>query len=291
VNYREVISLPEIGGSGPEVFTFRRCLNCGVMFLAVRPPASEMARYYRDDYEPYQNTYHPIAEAFVGWRTKKEGKMLLKYCPSAKDLLDVGASWGKYIKAMRDRLNFKVVGVEPNSAMCAEGKRRGLDLRAGELLAQKFPDQSFDILVMNHVIEHLSSPRKEVREIFRILRPGGLALLRTPNEDTPERHFFGRAWLAYEFPRHLILFNRETLSRLLEKEGFEVIKVWFEKTPNDIILSIKNFGQLKKWPLKLTKFFDINNLFLLCLFQPIALLSGLFSKTGRMVILAKKKSR
>uniref|UniRef100_A0A6H1ZU25 Putative methyltransferase n=1 Tax=viral metagenome TaxID=1070528 RepID=A0A6H1ZU25_9ZZZZ len=216
-------------------------------------------------------------------------KEIQKYNKTSMKMLDVGCSFGKYIKDMRDYGGFSVTGVELNEEMCKIGREKfGLDIRQGDLLKQNFDNSSFDIVIMSHIIEHLYNPRETVEEVYRILSSNGLVLIRTPNTATLEIKIFGKYWFPFDAPRHIVLFNEKNLRLLLSQFGFTTRKVIYEKTPNNIILSIKNYLIDKKHHKAIIDFFSLNNYFLLALFTPISFILGLLKTSGRITILAQK---
>ena len=279
----------DFGEAQDEVFNYFKCLGCGIVLLLERPEEKDLGKYYRSDYQPYSSRYNFLTEKFISHRTKKEARLFKKWNKGARRLLDVGCSFGKYMKDMRDYGKFSVVGVELSGEMSDFGREKfGLDIRQGNLLEQNFDNCSFDIVVLSHVIEHLYNPKEIVEEIYRILSPSGLVFIKTPNIDTFERSIFGRYWLPFEAPRHTFLFNKQTL-RFLLGDAFAIRNVVYEKTPNNIILSIKNYFVDKKYPQSVVNFFNLNNYFLLGIFTPIAFLLGLLKTSGRIVILAQKQ--
>jgi SAM-dependent methyltransferase len=97
-----------------------------------------------------------------------------------------------------------------------------LDVFAGEITDAGFADNSFDIVTMWDVLEHVRDPLRVLCEVRRILRPGGLLLCSTPNVDSVDANLFGRYWIGYDFPRHLYVFSSSTLGRLLRQAGLHV---------------------------------------------------------------------
>lgn len=137
-------------------------------------------------------------------------------------LLDVGCGNGEYLDRMR-QLGWEVVGVEPDgSAACIARERLGLEVFAGSLEGAKFPDECFDAITMNHVIEHAGDPIGLLRECRRILKPGGKLMVITPNIQSLGRRILKEAWLHWDPPRHLFLFALHSLRLSAERSGLDV---------------------------------------------------------------------
>ena len=142
---------------------------------------------------------------------------------SGRRLLDVGAGNGAYLLSVRSA-GWEIVGVEPDPAAAAVARRTGLDVREGSIHSLQSGDGTFDVITMNHVIEHVHEPRKVLSEAFRLLRPGGILYLETPNIESYGHRRFGRHWRGLEPPRHLVLFNWNSLEALLSEVGFAQIE-------------------------------------------------------------------
>ncbi|MBI1975591.1 MAG: class I SAM-dependent methyltransferase [Candidatus Vogelbacteria bacterium] len=263
-----------------EIFEYSVCTNCGVIFQSLRPQKENIGKYYLDSYEPFLGRRNMIVDMFVAWRTGREARMIRKYLPGARDALEVGASWGRYILQLRDFFGFRIQGVELNKKMCELGRSKGIQMHEGTLEDAHLPDESLDVIIMSHVIEHLYDPRGTMREVFRILRPGGIVIIKTPNSDTLERRAFGANWHPYEAPRHTVIFSGRNLGALLVETGFAVKRVSFDATPNNIILSLRNRFE--------AKFFRLDNYLTLALLTPISFLLSVFKTSGRVNIIGQK---
>ncbi|MGI9034431.1 MAG: class I SAM-dependent methyltransferase [Pyrinomonadaceae bacterium] len=87
--------------------------------------------------------------------------------------------------------------------------------------------ETFDLIMLHHVFEHLPNPREILREIFRLLKPRGYAIIRLPVIAFAWRHY-GVDWVQLDAPRHLFLYTAETFSRLAEEAGFAVENVIYD---------------------------------------------------------------
>jgi 2-polyprenyl-3-methyl-5-hydroxy-6-metoxy-1,4-benzoquinol methylase len=140
-------------------------------------------------------------------------------------LLDVGCACGELLALARQR-GWDVHGVElsPQAAASAQ-KQHQLPVSIGPLEEQNGQLGTFDVIVATDVIEHVPSPRQFVRSVYDRLKPGGLAILETPNWGSPWRRFGGRRWLGYN-RFHIFLFEGRSLSSLMRTTGFEQLVMY-----------------------------------------------------------------
>jgi 2-polyprenyl-3-methyl-5-hydroxy-6-metoxy-1,4-benzoquinol methylase len=134
-------------------------------------------------------------------------------------VLDLGCGDGRTLWSLR-QFGCDAIGVDFDGEAVATARARGLDVRTGSLEDQDFADATFDAVVLSHVIEHVPDPEGVLREIHRILKPGGQIRMLTPNAAAWGHGHFGRDWMALDPPRHLNIFTPRGLARLMEKAGF-----------------------------------------------------------------------
>jgi SAM-dependent methyltransferase len=141
-------------------------------------------------------------------------------------LLDVGCGNGQFLSEMRD-LGWKVTGLDPDErAVRLAREGRGIEAYQGTLGEMKFPEQSFDVITLVHVIEHAHDPVGTLRECYRVLRVNGRLVLRTPNVASLGHRIFGADWRGLEVPRHLHLFTPRTLLTCAQQAGFRNPRLW-----------------------------------------------------------------
>ena len=136
----------------------------------------------------------------------------------------MGCATGNFIYHMIGNHQWGLQGIEISPQAAELAQSRGLDVRVGSLDQIQFEKESFDVVTLWDVLEHLHDPSKAVAEIFRILKPDGILVFRVPNLDSWDYRLFKRFWSGFETPRHLTIFNRATLQSLLEKSGFRMVQ-------------------------------------------------------------------
>ncbi|MGH9935223.1 MAG: class I SAM-dependent methyltransferase [Blastocatellia bacterium] len=155
------------------------------------------------------------------WRelTARERLDDLKRFVTQGRFLEIGCSTGEMLAAASS--SFIAMGVEADERTSRVARARGLDVFSGTLHDARFPDGHFDAAAMYHVIEHVPSPREELRELRRIIKPGGWLVIETPNVATAWYWLLGARWRQF-IPDHLFFFTPRTGARLCESGGFEI---------------------------------------------------------------------
>lgn len=206
-------------------FTLARCRGCGLGMQVPMPSDEELAAYYPPDYP-----CHSWREPSGRWLTAVRWILLCDTSPLDPRfavpgrMLDIGCGSGGAI-AEFGRRGWRAVGVEPNPQAVEQGRRRGLDVVQGTLDDARFADAAFDYVRLDHSFEHMTNPTATLREIRRILRPGGRLFICVPEFGSTTRRWFGEYWWFLGLPVHAYQYSRDTLPRLLERAGFAVERV------------------------------------------------------------------
>ncbi len=145
--------------------------------------------------------------------------------PDPVMFLDVGCSSGSVL-AVAKQCGFSIHGVEP-AAKAAEtaGKIQGAEVFNGFLHEAQYPDNHFDIITLFEVIEHLTDPISLIKEIGRILKPGGVLLIGTGNAGSWTVQALGNKWEYFDIKLHgghISFFTPESMALLAEKSGLEL---------------------------------------------------------------------
>jgi len=210
--------------------TLVRCRQCGLIYQNPRPELNEISFDYPPEYAPYncqldKTNTSKLDDWLVQYGLNKRIHLIKKYKENGS-LLDIGCGSGEFLNAMQIIPGWNLTGVELNSYAADKAiDRYNLRIFNGTLEQAFFPNETFDVVTLWDVLEHLHDPTASLIEIRRILKPGGLLVLRVPNYQSWQRRLFGRHWAGLDAPRHLYVFDAITLSRLLENSGFIIDKI------------------------------------------------------------------
>jgi SAM-dependent methyltransferase len=157
-------------------------------------------------------------------------------------------------------------------------RAKGFRAKATRIEEFDAADGSFDAVIMIQLIEHLEDPRGTFAQVARLLRPGGVFILETPNVGGLDyRWFRSRFWGMYHFPRHWNLFSTAALRRLLDDAGFAFLRADPLISTSSWILSLHNLLLDRGWPDPLVRLFHFQNPALL---PPFALIDLMRMRLG-----------
>jgi SAM-dependent methyltransferase len=139
--------------------------------------------------------------------------------PEKGRMLDVGCGDGSVLRLAQE-LGWKAEGVDFDPQAVDAARRKGHTVKAGRLVDQRYAYDAFDLVLMSHVIEHVHDPLETLREVRRVLRDRGTLVITTPNAASWGHHRFGRDWVQLDPPRHLQIFEADSLTGLVKRAGF-----------------------------------------------------------------------
>jgi len=202
------------------------CRKCGLMYANPRSasPDHELVVDYDPDYVERQNRNSErfAKEALQVRDYANTRTYLAERFPQRGKLLEVGSGYGYLLDYFRQD-GWDVLGVEPNEGLNRHARKAlNLEVLSKILPEAEFPDGSFDVVLMMHVIEHVPDPTDTLAEIFRVLKPGGTLVMETPRYDTLMFKLLGRRERSLSCEGHIYFFTTKTLREICEKVGFKV---------------------------------------------------------------------
>ena len=194
------------------------CTHCGSGRTVPVPRPDELDAFYAQE---YKYDAHLLIAAEKRWRARHILETALP--AGAKRVLDVGCMYGYLLEEAKLRGVKDAMGVELSAGAAKAAVANGLDVFCGSIeeFAARTPGK-FDLIVAQHVLEHVPDPTAFLSCARELLAPGGKVCLCVPNYDARARKIFREAWGWYQVPVHLHHFGQLGLSRLLEESGYTV---------------------------------------------------------------------
>lgn len=244
------------GRPGQPGYRIVRCRHCSMSYVNPRPDAASISRFYPDEYAHYSpklpgragrgGRMRPWLERLVlsasfgyppplrHWYEKALAALAAPWLAPARSshtsipftgrgrLLDFGCGGG-WLAARMKRYGWYVEGMDFSAyAACKVECQFGIRVHVGSLPHPDIAAESFDVINMGQVLEHVHRPHALIEAAVKALCPGGLLVVSVPNFDGWSRRLFGQAFDALDLPRHLLHFNPVTLRRLLQTHGLKV---------------------------------------------------------------------
>lgn len=194
------------------------CAECGSIYTPYYPWYSS-AHYYAD----YHNSRNPEEPAWVNKRLEEITASFSQYRQNNR-LLDVGCGGGTLLNAARTN-GWNARGVDVSESVAEHVRGLGFNVFRGELHEAGFPDSEFDVVTAAELVEHLFDPQTVLKEIQRILRPGGVLWTTTPHWRGLSARLLGLKWRVVSPPEHLQLFSMTGLRTLLSNAGFKNVQL------------------------------------------------------------------
>jgi 2-polyprenyl-3-methyl-5-hydroxy-6-metoxy-1,4-benzoquinol methylase len=207
-------------------FRIEKCIGCGLVQVTNMPAPEDFP-------EVYDKTFFDTAYADLETNGKRQRYVYLNFENKLNQierrvgrvgkLLDVGCSFGFFLDAARQR-GWSVEGIDISSyaASCARA-RFNLSVQNAAVTEARYPSQSFDVITMWEVIEHLPNPVQSLAYLKRFLKDDGIAVFGTPNVASYLAMIQGKRWRNWEPPAHLLYFSPETMSRLFDRCNLKML--------------------------------------------------------------------
>lgn len=278
-------------------FNLFTCKNCDLVFISPKPSQKELSKYYPENYiskTPKKDKRNGMINLLYNTYFAKQGKLyfkiiflpvkhLLRTLPKEGKILDVGCGAGKFLEYCKGN-GLEVYGVDP----FIEKDIKELNIKKINLIEAKFPNDYFDYVTLNNVIEHVQNPEEIIKECKRILKDNGRIIMNYPSTDSFHYKYFGKDWISMDTPRHLFLFSNYSLKLILKRNGLVI-----EKTGNKSeAFSLIGSFLYKKGKENVDKNKTLANPLINILVLPLAIILNILGQgDSKEVIIKKERSK
>ena len=214
-----------------------------------QPTLDRLGMYYEfDDYIShtdgkrtlFEKMYHFIKRRAI----KNKLRLIEQHQPVKGKILDIGAGTGDFLLEAKNK-NWETVGVEPNE------KAKSIAIKKGVLFAdtiENLESNSFDVITLWHVLEHVPDVVHQVAELKRLLKPSGTLIIAVPNFKSFDANYYKTLWAAYDVPRHLWHFSKTAIEKLFDKQNMNLVAVkpmWFDSYYVSLLSEKNKTGKMK----------------------------------------------
>jgi 2-polyprenyl-3-methyl-5-hydroxy-6-metoxy-1,4-benzoquinol methylase len=214
-----------------QEYQVRACASCGLEQTIPTPNQVEMNKLYEQFYNfsGEKNTrYTKIRERFVNsflyrfWLAI-DGDISFHRVSGSGSLLDVGCNEGRGLEFYQSH-GFATEGLELNSKAAEVARAKGFTVY-GSTLEGFATEKKYDVIVLSNVLEHSLDPSSMLQHIHRLLNLNGQVWISCPNSRSWLRSAFGRYWINWHVPFHVVHFSPDSLGEMLRKSHFEIVKI------------------------------------------------------------------
>ena len=197
-----------------------------------QPTLDKLGSYYEfEDYISHTDGKRTLFEKMYHFIKRKairdKVSLINSYQPLKGRILDIGAGTGDFLLEAKNQ-NWDILGIEPNDK--AKGIAVGKGIKFGDTI-EKLESNSFDVITMWHVLEHVPDVEHQVAELKRLLKPSGTIIIAVPNFKSYDAKYYKEFWAAYDVPRHLWHFSKTAIEKLFDKQNMnleDIKPMWFD---------------------------------------------------------------
>lgn len=208
-----------------EIFELLYDEELDMLITHPQPSLEKLPSYYESvDYISHTDGNKSLFEKMYQFvksiALKNKLKLINSQSPKGK-ILDIGAGVGDFLSVCKND-GWQIIGIEPSDKAKAIAKNKGVSFvdHLSEL-----ESNSFDVITMWHVLEHVPDLENQIKELKRLIKPTGTVIIAVPNFKSFDASYYSNFWAAYDVPIHLWHFSKIAIQKLFAKEKLELVKV------------------------------------------------------------------
>jgi 2-polyprenyl-3-methyl-5-hydroxy-6-metoxy-1,4-benzoquinol methylase len=209
-----------------EIFDLYYDENLDMLITSPQPDLENLGRYYEsEDYISHTDNKRSIFEKAYHFvksiALKNKLKLINSEQPRKGKILDIGAGTGDFLLTAKND-GWNVIGIEPSERAKNSARQKGISFvhDAGEL-----ENNSFDVITMWHVLEHVPDLEFQIQELKRLLKPTGTLIIAVPNFKSFDAKYYNEFWAAFDVPIHFWHFSSKSIKMLFERVDMKLEKV------------------------------------------------------------------
>lgn len=198
-----------------------------MLVTSPKPTNEVLSKYYEsDDYISHTDAKRTLFEKMYHFvkniALRNKLKLVNSNAKVKGKILDLGAGTGDFLLTAKNN-GWDTVGVEPNQKARSSANEKGILLFND---TSQLASESFDVITMWHVLEHVPDLDFQILELKRLLKSDGTIIIAVPNFNSFDAKHYGSFWAAYDVPRHLWHFSKTAIKKLFLKHEINLIKIF-----------------------------------------------------------------
>ena len=219
------------------------CKTCGIIFQNPLPSSDVFPTFYPYNYRNYLSSEKNVFSLLKDLQFKNLGQKLAKHFQPESKILEVGFGNGQLLLTLKELGYKNLFGTDFTDRVFPILRDKGIELQISNI-EQAIPfDKSFDVIIMNNVIEHFADPVSVLKNCKKRLTDFGKVILITPNSQALELSIFRGFWAGFHAPRHTFVFSKKSIKMLTDRLGYSKIEIESMTDPGQISISIQNIFQ------------------------------------------------
>ena len=258
---------------------FLKCVSCLSLFQDPWPSVDETREFYQTNYQNYGKSNVPLLPLLLNKWESLAAKKFVKSFRGNAHILDFGCGTGSFLNNLFDYGCTHLTGFDFSYNRLEQECENGISY-FNNLVELKNSNKSFQVIRMNHTIEHLTDVDDTLYLLGSMLNSGGVIVGQTPNATHYTASLFNGYWGPLHFPYHTVLFSEKGLKKSAEKAGLELVNVSKTVQPTGWAMSLENIFKELSGSKKQGRTFPYVFIMLFCM--PMVILDYLlpWNKTG-----------
>ncbi|APD06797.1 hypothetical protein UJ101_01278 [Flavobacteriaceae bacterium UJ101] len=199
----------------------------GILETKPQPKVENLSNYYQSEnyisHTDSKKSIFDFAYQFAKKINLKNKKVVLQKYKASGKLLDYGCGTGDFLNYIKDK--FEATGIEPNEKAANFARKKSSLKITNQTDLSQFKNETFDIITLWHVLEHIPNLKEISIELKRILKEEGILIIAVPNHKSYDANYYQNFWAAYDVPRHLWHFSKTAMKNWWNQFEMQIIEI------------------------------------------------------------------
>lgn len=211
-------------------YKFTKCLKCGLYWIDFNFSYNQfLNNFYQEGYFKGDKNFRAYADygddKKIILKNMRHYLKKIHHFKKQGNLLDIGCAFGYFLEISQSN-GFNAFGIDVSKYAVEIANQKALGkIKLGTVGQVNFKHNFFNVITMFDIVEHLKSPKRDLKIIRKLLCPEGLLVIQTGDSESLWTKIFKKRWHFFAPPQHIFFFNKKNIAELLKQTGFKVVKI------------------------------------------------------------------